>query len=98
MKKTKPTITEAKVRESISSLIRTVMKEMMNEAVKSYVIDMPPYSMQLTSDNMVLFSKNGKMFKSVDVKPSFDKRDFIKLAKLYAGKFNVDIKTDLNRL
>jgi len=98
MKKTKPTITEAKVRESISALIRTVMKEMMNEAVKSSVIDMPPYSMQLTSDNIVSFYKHGKMFKSVDVKPSFDKRDFIKLAKLYAGKFNVDIKTDLTKL
>ena len=97
-KANKKTITESNIRESIRTMIHSVMKEMMNEAVKKVAVDLPPYRMELSSDNQLSFLKNGKLFKSVEVKPSFDKKDLIKLAGVYSKKFNAKITSDLNRI
>jgi len=89
---------EQRVREIIRKMILEVMTDIVSESTTNVGIDFPPYRLELSPDSQVIFKKNGKLFKAIDVKPDFGKKDLIKLAQTYAKKFNSIITTDLKRL
>lgn len=93
----KPTLTESQVRKAVREMILTCLAEMITEG-KSATVEFPPYALELTPDNQISFKKNGKLFKSVDVKEDFGVKELIKLANTYAKKFNAKITTDTHKI
>lgn len=88
-------------KSELRKIIHEVVEKMLTEG-KVIAIDFPPYSIEYSilkgSDAQILYKKNGKLFRAIDVEPNFDKKKFIELGKTIARRMNRSITTDLEKL